>query len=188
MQGKPLTLLSISFEDIKVTFRRSYTKKISYEDDFHLPESGSLVQAIPVDPHSAVFGKHGQRLDDKSVVVAVTSGSTNNEHNGLPDVTSVSAAAVGAAVPAGIGYYHKNTFLSSFQPAGTTLLPPAAASAASPTTPEKGKETHTTSLWQSSSSSGEFDIDLYCLVIGNVCTHVSYSSSSPSASATARHT
>ena len=82
-------------------FRRynSNTKKISYEDDFHLPDSGSLVQGVSVDPHSAVFGRNGQRLDDKPEAADLL------QPNGLPDVT---------------GYYHKNsnggTFLSSFQP------------------------------------------------------------------------
>jgi len=77
----------------------SNTKKISYEDDFHLPDSGSLVQGVSVDPHSAVFGRNGQRLDDKPEAADLL------QPNGLPDVT---------------GYYHKNsnggTFLSSFQP------------------------------------------------------------------------
>lgn len=64
-------------------------KKMSYEDDFHLPESGSLVQGVSVDPHSAVFGHHGLRLDGKETEM-------------MPDVAN--------------GYYHKNTtFLSSFQ-------------------------------------------------------------------------
>ena len=36
---------------------------MSYEEDLQLPESGSLVQCISVDPHSAVFGPNGHRLD-----------------------------------------------------------------------------------------------------------------------------
>ena len=36
---------------------------MSYEEDLQLPESGSLVQCISVDPHSAVFGPNGLRLD-----------------------------------------------------------------------------------------------------------------------------
>ena len=38
-------------------------RPMSYEEDLQLPESGSLVQCISVDPHSAVFGRNGLRLD-----------------------------------------------------------------------------------------------------------------------------
>ena len=38
---------------------------MSYEEDLQLPESGSLVQCISVDPHSAVFGRNGLRLDQQ---------------------------------------------------------------------------------------------------------------------------
>ena len=106
--------------------RRSYTspaKKISYEDDFHLPESGSLVQGVSVDPHSAVFGKHGQRLD-------IAAATEKSQLSGLPDVT----AAATAASP---GYYHKNsaTGFSTFQ---------------SPTTAASAPKEPLPTLWQNS--------------------------------------
>ena len=99
--GKHFSWL-IAKSSLRLFLHRRYnssTKKISYEDDFHLPESGSLVQGVSVDPHSAVFGKNGQRLDEKREEPLM------NDTPGLPDVT---------------GYYHKNSnggnFLSSFRP------------------------------------------------------------------------
>jgi len=119
----------IPFEDTSagtatIHVGRRYTsqaKKISYEDDFQLPDSGSLVQGVSVDPHSAVFGKHGQRLD-------TTTNTDKGELTGLPDVT------------ASPGYYHKNssTGFSTFQsPTSATSVVPLMSKEA------------TTSLWQS---------------------------------------
>ena len=97
-------------------YRRRYTspaKKFSYEDEFHLPDTGSLVQGVSVDPHSAVFGKHGQRLE--------ISGE-KSEPSGLPDVT-VSP-----------GYYHKSsstgfsTFHSPTAPAAAAVMVDASSS------------------------------------------------------------
>ena len=48
---------------------------MSYEEDLQLPESGSLVQCISVDPHSAVFGPNGLRLDSASQQTLEKQGS-----------------------------------------------------------------------------------------------------------------
>ena len=87
------------------------SKKISYEEDLQLPESGSLVQGVSVDPNSAVFGRNGVRLEELE----------RQFQNGLPDVT------VG-------NYYHQHhlqqhqqlrptPYLSSFQPATAAAVP-----------------------------------------------------------------
>jgi hypothetical protein len=82
------------------------SKKISYEEDLQLPESGSLVQGVSVDPNSAVFGRNGVRLEELE----------RQFQNGLPDVT------VG-------NYYHHHQqhrptpYLSSFQPATAAAAP-----------------------------------------------------------------
>ena len=83
------------------------SKKISYEEDLQLPESGSLVQGVSVDPNSAVFGRNGVRLEELE----------RQFQNGLPDVT------VG-------NYYHHHQqqhrptpYLSSFQPATAVAAP-----------------------------------------------------------------
>ena len=70
-------------------------KKIgAYEEELQLPESGSLVQGVSVDPHSAVFGRNGVRLEELE----------RQFQNGLPDVTVAN-------------YYNRPTpYLSSFQP------------------------------------------------------------------------
>ena len=87
-------------------------KKIgAYEEELQLPESGSLVQRVSVDPHSAVFGRNGVRLEELE----------RQFQNGLPDVT------VG-------NYYHQHhlqqhqqlrptPYLSSFQPATAAAAP-----------------------------------------------------------------
>ena len=88
------------------------SKKISYEEDLQLPESGSLVQGVSVDPNSAVFGRNGVRLEELE----------RQFQNGLPDVT------VG-------NYYHQHhlqqhqqlrptPYLSSFQPATAAAAVP----------------------------------------------------------------
>ena len=68
-------------------------KKIgAYEEELQLPESGSLVQGVSVDPHSAVFGRNGVRLEELE----------RQFQNGLPDVT--------------VANYYNRPYLSSFQP------------------------------------------------------------------------
>jgi len=108
---------------------RRYTfpaKKISYEDDFQLPDSGSLVQGVSVDPHSAVFGKHGQRVD---------TAAEKSELTGLPDVT------------ASPGYYHISNSAAGFSTFQSPTMTTAAAAAALATS--TSKELLAT-LWQSS--------------------------------------
>jgi hypothetical protein len=102
---------------------------MTYEEDLRLPESGSLVQGISVDPHSAVFGKNGVRLEELE----------RQFQNGLPDVTA--------------NFYHNFTgnrttpvHLSSFQP--------AAGTGGGASTEEEDEATAQT-LWQNNAAWGK---------------------------------
>ena len=84
------------------------SKKISYEEDLQLPESGSLVQGVSVDPHSAVFGRNGVRLELERQFQVLPLG--------LPDVTVAYGNYADHQRPTA-------TYLSSFQPQPASVVP-----------------------------------------------------------------
>ena len=85
------------------------SKKISYEEDLQLPESGSLVQGVSVDPHSAVFGRNGVRLELERQFQVLPLG--------LPDVTVAYGNYADHQRPTA------STYLSSFQPQPASVVP-----------------------------------------------------------------
>ncbi len=49
-----------------------HNKKMSYDDELHLPESGSMVQCVSVDAHSAVFAQAQQQQLEKFQVCPIS--------------------------------------------------------------------------------------------------------------------
>ncbi len=92
----------------------------AYEEDLRLPESGSLVQGISVDPHSAVFGKNGVQLLEQQF-----NGQHHHQHHGLPDVTP----AASAVHPASSFYYNVANNGNQQQPHMSSFHPSASANA-----------------------------------------------------------